>query len=1030
LALFYALLLLLAQTGPTTVQDQTEQQVSFYVKNLTNKKRVPINIWALYEVASSSCNGLSIVKKQLNKSSEYSNIFSGYHCRDLEKIPNDYFLHFWERNESNLYFSLKETRNPLTKKVLEPNRYPIIHFLLLMNRDFKNYYSNEYLHEALIEWKNYISEHKGFKDLKYEVVLANIVRASYIIDDFQAVQKYYSEFSQLNLFPNSLIKLRLYGAFDYTFYRYGFYDKSLNLIRNHSLALARFIDDKVNIDAIEIRKGAYLFALGKYEESIGIYEKLYTDSLKVEKQYSLFTNLGVNYLVLGQSNKYIQFQLKALSQDIENYKSLLSIYRNLFVYYSSVKDLKSALLYIDKAKKLAIDNADTTELSLIDLYLASFYWSTFRDHEKALMHLNAAKKVLTPEANYAKFVDLLLEEATIYSEVDSLDKAEELFLEVKQLALSKSNTPKYVDALVNLANIYLEKGNLSKVEENLAEIKLYPLDNLDFPLLTKFYTVKAKYLRATGNIREAITLLDPLITQIINRSKNNTDSQAGYWSVEDEYLDAFSLIADLLIETGEAGKALVILDQLKTINDASLYNNPLIKASKLSEEDLAEEKRLNNQLQKLRKQYLNAAEEKRFDIKKKIDRTSAIREQILAKANLSKEEELPSMWAIRRSIQPDEAVLHFTQVGTKLYLSYLTTESIQIRVFDFSIERQNRFNFIADELASGKTNLDHLYELYQLFGVQEIPEHIHQLTVIPDNYLYRIPLEVLPTQKPDSPISFGSTHYLLEDYRLRYFTSLQEFNQNRRKITSHTTNGFAGFAISNFKDFGSAHLPSLPYATIETKRIDSELTSLDHKKIYMGNEATKEAFKKQVGNSRLIHVATHSEVSEQAPLFSTIYLKNPDAADSLESEQALYAYELFDTPLNSEFIMLNSCSSGSGNYIQGSGVMGISRALRYAGAKSLALNLWSVNDKVAAEFAVDFYGYLNEGITKNEAIRLAKIDQLQKANANPHFWGAYMMIGNPAPITNKPANSIWLFSLLAATTLLVGYSTYHNRRSA
>lgn len=128
--------------------------------------------------------------------------------------------------------------------------------------------------------------------------------------------------------------------------------------------------------------------------------------------------------------------------------------------------------------------------------------------------------------------------------------------------------------------------------------------------------------------------------------------------------------------------------------------------------------------------------------------------------------------------------------------------------------------------------------------------------------------------------------------------------------------------------------------------------------------------------------------------------------------------------------MLNSCSSGSGNYIQGSGVMGISRALRYAGAKSLALNLWSVNDKVAAEFAVDFYGYLNEGITKNEAIRLAKIDQLQKANANPHFWGAYMMIGNPAPITNKPANSIWLFSLLAATTLLVGYSTYHNRRSA
>jgi CHAT domain-containing protein len=199
--------------------------------------------------------------------------------------------------------------------------------------------------------------------------------------------------------------------------------------------------------------------------------------------------------------------------------------------------------------------------------------------------------------------------------------------------------------------------------------------------------------------------------------------------------------------------------------------------------------------------------------------------------------------------------------------------------------------------------------------------------------------------------------------------------------------------------------------------------------VFTNDAATKTVFKQKVATSRLVHVATHSEISEQDPLFSTIYLKNSSDSDTLQSDQALYAYELFDTPLNSEFIMLNSCSSGSGQYIQGSGIMGISRALRYAGAKSLALNLWSVNDKVASEFATDFYDLLNKGETKSEAIRQAKLNQLKRANANPHFWGAYMMIGNPSPVTAKSTNAGLMFSLLALTMLLTGFITYR-RESA
>ncbi|MBD3616475.1 MAG: CHAT domain-containing protein [Gracilimonas sp.] len=1023
--LLYLLIIAFTFSDTTDVRIQTENQIEHYVNNIKSDKNLSLNSWAFHEVATLNCTTLDIAKKHLQNLPDHASYYEYLDCNDiLNKKAGDESIQFWEGDILDRYKRIIESESKITEEILGFNDYPLLHFTLLMRSNASDYYSLEYLKQALENWLDYSQSLTDKNNLEYVLFISNIIRAAYILDKYEIIEKHYEIFVNQNILPNSSHKLRLLGAFDYTFYVLGNYDRSLKLQREESLPLAQFIGKKSDVQAIKNRQGAYLFSLGKYEESKIVYEELYNDSLSFENQYSLFTNLGVNYLKLGQANKYISFQLRALNQETKNYRSLLQIYRNLFVYYVSIKDVNVALSYIDKAKEVAQNNSDTTELALIDSYLGSFYWSTYKDHEKALDFLNSAEGILSPERDYARYANLLIERGTILIEIDSLDAAQNIFNTIKKLTLSKSDTPKYIDALVNLSSIYLKKGDLKNTFSNLEEIKLYSLDNIDFPLLTKYYTVKAEYNYKTGNRRAAIAELKPVVDQVIDRAKNNTDSQEGYWSVEDEYLEAFALMVELFIETEAPEEALLLLDQLKTINDASLYNSPLIKAAKLSEEDLVEEKRLNRRLQSLRKKYLNATQEERFAIKIEIDRTSAMREQILAEVNLNKERDLPSVWAVQRSIQSNELVLHFTEVGTHLYVTHLTRDDTKINVYDFPQETQEKFSSIADDLASGNTNLNHLHELYRFLDLSQIPDDINMISVIPDNYLYRIPLEILPTESPDSPISFGSTHYLIEDYSFRYFTSLKEFDGNQRTFNASTENDFSGFGISDFKNFKNTNLPSLPYATVETRNINSVLTSFQQKEIYNEGNATKDAFKRQVGSSRLVHVATHSEVSEQNPLFSTIYLKNSNPGDTLESEQALYAYELFDTPLNSEFIMLNSCSSGSGNYIQGSGVMGISRALRYAGAKSLALNLWSVNDKVASEFATDFYGYLNEGVTKSEAIRKAKLNQLKRSNANPHFWGAYMMIGNPSPITRSSENAFLLFSLLAASILFSGYTTY------
>lgn len=1025
------LLTLLAFPDSADISVQTNEQISKYIRELESGNEVTLNIWALSEIASINCKYLALVQTSVQDISDYSDVFNEIECSGLESVDmTNHILSYWDNQTRNKYIEIIELKSKINSDILPTDQFPLIHFKLLMGNDQRLFYSKDYLSRALDTWIEQFEKNPAMSGLEYSIILSNILRTAFILQDDATIEKFSNDFLEQDLLPNSIHKLRLLGTIDFAFYVFGNYDRSLKLQREYSLPLARLLNNQNQIFSIKNRQGAYLFSLGKYEESKNLYEELYNNTETFEAQYALFTNLGVNYLKLGQSNKYISFQLRALDQkeEIENYRNLLSIYRNLFIYYVSVKDEATALEYIDKAKELAKSEKDTTELALIDSYLGTYYWSTHKEYSKALAYLNSAETILNPENDYSRYINLLVEKGTIFLNIDSLEVAEDIFNKLKNLSLSKSYTPDYVDALVNLTAIHLKKGELDKAFDNLEEIKLYPLDNIDFQLLTKFYTVKANYYAINGNKRAAIEELAPVLTQVVDRAKNNTDSQQGYWSVEDEYLDAFELMVRLYIDDRQPGKALLLLDQLKTINDASLYNSPLVKAAKLSEEELTEEKRLNEKLQSLRKKYLNADQEERFAIKTEIDRTSALREQILSEVNLNRERSLPPVWSIQRSIQPEELLLHFTEIGSKLYVSYLTQEDVKIRIFDFSKETQDRFNHIADELASGRTDLNNLYELYQKLELSSsIPGNIKYVSVVPDNYLYRIPLEVLPTEEPSSAFSFGSSRYLIEDFSFRYFTSLQEFENNRRSFNKSTEYDFSGFAISNFEGFGNTDLPSLPYATVENNNINSALTSFSDKQMFNENEATKEVFKSRVGSSRLVHVATHSEVSEKDPLFSVIYLKSSNPLDTLDSDQALYAYELFDTPLNSEFIMLNSCSSGSGNYMQGTGVMGISRALRYAGAKSLALNLWSVNDKVASEFATDFYSFLNEGATKSEAVRKAKLNQLRSSNANPHFWGAYMLIGNPSPITkNSSNNRFLLFSLLAFTAIFTGYSAYQN----
>jgi hypothetical protein len=69
------------------------------------------------------------------------------------------------------------------------------------------------------------------------------------------------------------------------------------------------------------------------------------------------------------------------------------------------------------------------------------------------------------------------------------------------------------------------------------------------------------------------------------------------------------------------------------------------------------------------------------------------------------------------------------------------------------------------------------------------------------------------------------------------------------------------------------------------------------------------------------------------------------------------------------------------------------------------MGLWKIDEKASVRIASLFYGFLQEGKTKDEALRLAKLEYLSTAKGRelaPSFWAGLILLGNNDPITIRP----------------------------
>ena len=106
----------------------------------------------------------------------------------------------------------------------------------------------------------------------------------------------------------------------------------------------------------------------------------------------------------------------------------------------------------------------------------------------------------------------------------------------------------------------------------------------------------------------------------------------------------------------------------------------------------------------------------------------------------------------------------------------------------------------------------------------------------------------------------------------------------------------------------------------------------------------------------------------------------------------LMAYEIADLDLRAvELAVLSACETATGDVNDTEGVFGLQRAFKMAGVKYIISSLWPVPDESTAEFMLNFYGHLFEGMSVEDAF-VATQREMSLKYSDPIDWAAWVLV--------------------------------------
>lgn len=306
-----------------------------------------------------------------------------------------------------------------------------------------------------------------------------------------------------------------------------------------------------------------------------------------------------------------------------------------------------------------------------------------------------------------------------------------------------------------------------------------------------------------------------------------------------------------------------------------------------------------------------------------------------------------------------------------------------------------------------------------LFGsvLDEVPEGIKHILLVPHGSLFHLPFSALHDGKGYVCQRFA-TSYLPTTSLIPVLakaqaegkstgltggnqTDNQTDDQNNQSENPNDTS--APYLVSAISDYSitrkegvvfssrlrsAAGLDDLSYTLEEAQTIFDlgKLTSTRSK--MLTNQEVQESLPELFSKYPVVHFAGHAVFNPDEPLASGLVL----ADGSILTAAAILQGNLLRTNCG-KLLVLSACQTGVNKVTAGGEILGLARALMYAGMPNLVLSLWEVADRSTATLMKEFHAAWQGGkIPIYEALRLAQIQALQ--NGHPiHAWAPFIHMG-------------------------------------
>ncbi|XP_078360918.1 uncharacterized protein LOC144645277 [Oculina patagonica] len=279
-----------------------------------------------------------------------------------------------------------------------------------------------------------------------------------------------------------------------------------------------------------------------------------------------------------------------------------------------------------------------------------------------------------------------------------------------------------------------------------------------------------------------------------------------------------------------------------------------------------------------------------------------------------------------------------------------------------------------------------LSTLYNIL-IQPIADLIQgdELIIVPDGPLWLAPYAALVD---------ADSKYLCDSFRIRLIPSLTSL----RLIADcpddyHSRSGALLVGdpwveeVTNWK--GEKFLDPLPFARKEVKMIGKILNVTP----LIGKKATKREVLKGLSSVALVHIAAHG-CMETGEIALTPDAKQAPRIPTKEEDYILKMSDVLSVKVRARLVVLSCCHSGRGE-IKAEGVVGIARAFMGAGARSVLVSLWAIDDEATMEFMRSFYHHLVDGRSASESLNQAMKD-LRESDKYSYlkYWAPFVLIGD------------------------------------